>query len=1066
MTKPFDPFSNFELSHTAPSTQSQQEIWLAMQMGGREASLAYNECVSLEIGGPVDSDLLRSAWDAIASRHESLRTCFTRDGQTLCIEKAPRIDWRTKDWSRESPGAQREKRDAFLEEEVSVPFDLVSSPGFRATWADFGNGKSEFILTAHHLVCDGYSAGVLLTELCSVYSALSEGKSPALPPAPRFSDYSLALQEALNGSESADAERYWLKALGESPETLELPTDSPRPAQRTFDARREDILIPRDLLEELKTAAGKMGVSLSAAFQAAFNSLLYRLSGQTEFVIGMPAAGQTLPGFGGLVGHCVNTLPLPVRIAPASPFADYARAVRSVILDGLENQVLSFGGLLQKLRLPRDPSRIPLIPILVNLDPPMKLEKLGATNVRLRSHPRRYEAFEIFLNGTETDEGLILEATYNTALFQRSSILRWIADFQELLLGIIKSPARAVGELPVLSSESRALLQKWNETDRPLPPQATALAMFEAQAAKTPSALAVRDARASLTYRELDERANYIAGKLVGLGISPEDLVGVCVDRSVQTPAALLAVWKAGAAYVPLDPDFPEERLAFIVKDSGVKVLLTETPLVGVFKDENIKRLLLDKEQGASASAPAREAKPEALAYVLFTSGSTGKPKGVQIEQRSIANFLGSMTTDISMSDRDILVAVTTLSFDISGLELYLPLVNGAQTVIASREDALDGQRLSRLLAACSATILQATPATWQLLVEADWKAPRGFKALCGGEALPQDLCKKLLSLVSDLWNVYGPTETTIWSTIEKIGSAEAPISIGKPIGNTTLYIADAGLRQVPIGAAGELLIGGLGVARGYLNRPELDAERFLQDPFAEAPGSRVYRTGDICRFGPDGHVYFQRRNDSQVKVRGFRIELGEIETAIAAHDGVLSAVAAVKDFGSGDARLVGYYVARDEGAVDAAALRAALMNELPRYMVPQYLVGLPKLPLTPNGKVDRKALPFPSGEVAVGADYVEASTPVQKQILSIWCELLRMSKISIKESFFDLGGHSMLAARMLSRIREGLGVEIPMRVVFQAQTIEDLALRVEGIQLTTQKKATVEGGPVERLDF
>jgi amino acid adenylation domain-containing protein len=1065
MPDTFDPFSGIELSRTAPATPSQQEIWLAIQLGGLEASLAYNECASLEIDGPADPGIIRSAWEFVAARHESLRACFTRDGQTLCIEKVPRIDWRSEDWSRESPDSQKAKRASLLESEVASPFDLVSRPGFRVTWIDFGRGKSEFILTNHHLVCDGYSAGVLMSELCLTYSSLVEGRAPALDPAPAFSEYSLAQNASRNGPEAAEAERYWLRVLGESPETLELPTDSSRPSQRTFEARREDILIPRDMLENLRAISAQAGMSLSATIFAAFSAFLYYLSGQTEFVIGMPAAGQTMQGFGGLVGHCVNTLPIPVKIDPDMPFLEYAKSVKSLIVDGLENQVLSFGSVLQKLRLQRDPSRIPLIPVLFNIDPPMRLARLGDAEVRPHSHPRRYEAFEIFLNGTEIAEGLVLETTYNTALFRRESILRWITDFQELLQGIIRDPSISIHALPVLSAGSRALLEQWNATDRPLPGKATAIAMFEDQAVKTPNALAVRDSRTSLTYEELDGRANHLARRLADLGVGPEDLVGVCVDRGVQMLATLLAVWKTGAAYVPLDPDFPEERLAFIVKDSGVRVLVTETPFSGLIEGVDIERLWIDQESGTAGPDPKREHPAGGLAYVLYTSGSTGRPKGVQVEHRSLVNFLSSMSTDLSITPADILVAVTTLSFDIAGLELFLPLMAGAQTVIASREDALDGQRLSRLLRACSASILQATPATWQLLVETDWMPAPGFKALCGGEALPQELGKKLLARVKPLWNLYGPTETTIWSTLHRVETADVAISIGRPIDNTTVYIVDTRLRQVPIGAAGELLLGGLGVARGYLNRPELTQERFLPDPFRQAPGARIYRTGDICRFDGDGRLYFLRRNDSQVKVRGFRIELGEIEAAIASIDGIQAAVAAVKEFGPGDARMVGYYIAAGNGTVDTAAIKSALSEHLPKYMVPQHLVALPQLPLTPNGKVDRKALPFPTEAVAGNPEYVGATTPVQKQISAIWSELLRVNRISITDSFFDLGGHSMLAARMLARIRESLGVEIPMRVVFQSQTIESLALKVEGSLLTAPRKAG-EGGPVETLDF
>ncbi len=1059
------PVGGFELAGTAPATEPQQEIWMAIQLGGEEASLAYNESASLGISGSVDPELLGEAWRALASRHEALRTCFTADGQTLCIEKLERIPWRTEDWSADAPVIRARKRAALIGSEVGTAFDLINDPAYRAVWVDYGGGESEFFMTGHHILCDGYSSGVLLSELCAVYTALSSGGDPGLDPAPTFSSYAVDQKKALNSPEAGDAERYWLSALGESPETLDLPADSTRPLERTFAARRLDYAIGPELLDEMKKTARGIGVSLSSMFLAAVEAFLRRLSGQNDFVVGMPSAGQSLPGFAALVGHCVNTLPLPARLDPDMSFAALAKSCTSAILDGIDNQVLSFGGLLRKLRLPRDPARIPLIPVLVNLDPPMKLGSLGAASVEAHSHPRRFEAFEIFLNGAERDGRLILETTYGTALFGEDTIRRWLGDFEALLRRIVVDAGAKLSDLTDLSAESLGLIEEWNRTERPVPARATALSLFEERAASSPGALAARDFWTGATYKELDSRANRIAHLLVEAGVAPGGLVGVCLGRHIDMLASLLAIWKAGAAYLPLDPDFPEERLSFIVGDSGIKALVTETKLKDAISAGGLSRIYVDQDKGTAESGPAVARLEDPPAYVLYTSGSTGKPKGVLVGHDSLANFLLGMVSELGISSSDVVVSVTTLSFDIAGLELFMPIVSGAQTVIATREEALDGKKLSHLLDASSATLLQATPATWQLLLEARWKGSPSFKALCGGEALPVDLARRLLPLVGSLWNMYGPTETTIWSTMERIESADSPISIGRPIANTTAHIVDESLRSVPIGASGELLLGGRGVARGYFKRPDLTSARFVPDPFSKEAGARAYRTGDICRFGPDGRIYYQHRNDSQVKIRGFRIELGEIEAALSESGSVSSAVAAVKDFGGGDARLVGYFVPRDGREVEIAGLKAEVASRLPPYMIPQHFVRLDKLPLTPNGKIDRKALPLPDGGSAPARERVAPSTPVQERLAEIWSELLRIDSLGVTDNFFDLGGHSILAARMLSRLRESFGVEIPMRSVFQSQTIEKLALVVDTALLAASGEAA-GGERAEILEF
>lgn len=1065
----FDPFAGGEIVLSAPVTEPQQEIWLAIALGGDEASLAYNESVSMVIRGPLEVGILQQALADLVRRHEALRTTFTSDGTSFCVEAEPRAPMTLTDLSALQPEAREEKRKALVAEAVRLPFDLVRGPLLRLQLVRLAPEQHELVVTAHHIVCDGWSTGVMLGELPELYAARREGRPARIPSAPLFSDYAVAELRGMHGEDAAAAEKYWLGVLGSNPPTLDLPADFPRPHELKLEARREDWLLDRSLVESLRAVARRASATLVATLMAAVDAWLYRITGQSDFTMGMPAAGQAATGMPGLVGHCVNTLPLRVTFDPSASFIDHVRSVKRTIVEAAEHQRLSFGALLKKLDIPRDPARIPLIPVLFNLDRRVPDVALGDAVGSFVSNPRVFERFELFFNGTETDEGVILETTYNTCLFKHDTILRWLRELTTLLAAVVAAPDTPLGKLRVLPDDEQSrLLSEWNATRRDLPDAATALDLIEAQVKRTPGAVAVRDERGSLTYAELDARANHVAHKLKQLGVSKEDCVGVCVERGTRLVVALLGVWKAQAAYVPLDPDYPAARLAYVLGDAKIRVLVTEHALEEVFSDGALARLWIDEEQSARPDAPERTAEAHQLAYVLHTSGSTGNPKGVQVEHGGLVNFLASMARQPGMSSDDVLVAVTTLSFDIAGLELYLPLCVGARVVIASREVAMDGAALAALLREVGATVLQATPATWRLLCEANFEGDEKFKALCGGEALPRELANDLLGRVGTLWNLYGPTETTIWSTCAHIDSTEGPITIGRPIDNTTLYLLDGERQLVPIGSAGELYIGGRGVARGYLHLPELTAERFVADPFSSEAGARMYRTGDLVRYDGDGRLLFQRRNDGQVKLRGFRIELGEIETALDHHPSVRQSAVMVRELSAGDARLVAYVVPATGQTVDAAVLTAHLREHLPPYMIPQHVVALETMPLTPNGKVNRKALPSTElGNLSVD-DYVAPVTDIQVKLAALWADLLRVGRVGIRNGFFALGGHSMLAVRMLNRLRETFGVEIPLRTVFRAQTIEELSAHVEAGLLVggRQGGAATPAGETEEVDF
>ena len=584
---------------------------------------------------------------------------------------------------------------------------------------------------------------------------------------------------------------------------------------------------------------------------------------------------------------------------------------------------------------------------------------------------------------------------------------------------------------------------------------------FEVQVARTPNAVAVTCGNHVLTYAQINARANQIAHWLQEHGAGPDKLVGLCVERSVDAVAALLGILKAGAAYVPLDPAFPSERLALILEDCRPEVTITQKALKHLVSPYSNHTLLVDAPIPGSMlhENPYCEVQPHNLAYMIFTSGSTGRPKGVQIEHRALMNFLASMSREPGLTAGDTLVAVTTFSFDIAGLEILLPLMIGAQVVIATRDVVLDGNALRQLLEASNATVMQATPITWRMILESGWRGSKRLKILCGGEAMPPDLARDLIPRCSSLWNMYGPTETTIWSTVARVSSAESRIPIGKPIANTEVYIVDHLLRKVPVGATGELLIGGEGVARGYFNNPELTAERFIANPFNQAKGGRLYKTGDLCQYRHDGTIECLGRNDSQVKIRGYRVELGDVEAALASHPGVKQAAAKVLDGPGGEKSLFGYVVAPD---LDVQDLRSYLAERLPKYMLPSSYIKLPALPLTPNRKVDRNALPIPENTTTMAeVSYVSPRTVLEKRLSEIVAELLALERVGANDNFFLIGGHSLFCTQLIARLQKLFGVELSAGSIFEFPTTAELAQQIENIFVA--KVSAMTGDEVQR---
>ncbi|MEH1765141.1 MAG: amino acid adenylation domain-containing protein [Nostoc sp.] len=1054
----FDPFVDGELLLTAPATESQKEIWASVQMGNA-ANCAYNESQSLRLKGELDVKVLQSAVEKLVQRHEALRTTFSTDGNTLCIVASRQIEIPIIDLSKLEPQEHQEKLASILRQEVEQPFDLEHGPLFRAKIAKLQPQEHLAILTAHHIICDGWSWAVLMPDLGKLYSGLQQGIVPELEEPDYLSEYATLQEEEADSPEAIATEEYWLQQFADSVPVLDFPSDRPRPPLRTFNAAREDWHLNPQLVANLKQLGTKLGCSFLTTILGGFEVWLHRLTGQNDLVVGIPAAGQAALGQYNLVGHCVNLLPLRTQIDGEKSFSDYLQTRRSAVLDAYDHQQFTFGNLVKKLVLPRDSSRIPLVPIIFNIDQALDSDKLPFIELEVEffSNPRAFENFELFINATESHGELILECQYNTNLFDADTIRRRMAEFETLLLGIVANPNQIIAKLPILPAVEQQLLATWNNTQTAYPQDICIHQLFEAQVEKTPDAIAVVFEDQQISYRELNQQANQLAHYLQSLGVGSEVLVGLCVERSLEMVVGVLGILKAGGAYVPLDYAYPQERLAFMLQDAQVSVLLTHEKLKSGLPNHQAEIVCLDsnwQSRDYGLDNPTHNVTSNNLAYVIYTSGSTGQPKGVQIQHQSAVNLLNAIAKEPGLTAEDTLLSVTSLSFDIAVSEIFLPLSVGAKLVLVSREVAADGTKLLKTLTASGATFMQPTPVTWRLLLAAGWQGSPQLKMISTGEALPRDLANQLLPKGACLWNLYGPTETTIWSTGYKVTTANKTIDIGCPLANTQTYILDSHLQPVPIGISGELYIGGEGLARGYLNRPELTAERFISNPFSSNPKSRLYKTGDLARYLPDGHIEYLGRIDYQVKLRGFRIELGEIETALLQHSEVKEAVVIVREDTPNETSLVGYIVAEtgQDSLQVISQLRRFLKQQLPDFMVPTIFMALKAMPLTPNGKVDRKALPKPdASRPELEANYVAPRTPIEQQIADIWTQVLNVRQVGIYDNFFELGGYSLLGIQVVSRLRQALQAEILMSNLFELPTVAELAERVETLRWATQ---------------
>jgi amino acid adenylation domain-containing protein len=1043
-----------------PLSYAQQRLWILDRI--EPGSAAYNLSVAVRLQGELDPEALAASLGEIVRRHETLRTTFAPAGDEPVQRIAPFAGFALPrvDLAALGQGAGREAR-RLAAENAARPFDLAAGPLFRPLLLRLGAEDHVVLAALHHIVSDGWSTGVLVRELGLLYRAARERWPSPLPELRvQYADFARWQRRWLAGATLAAEVEHWRRRLLDLPARLELPADRPRPAVRTPAGAWCPLTVAESLAESLRGIARGEGATLFMLLLGAFAALLARLSGQETFAVGSPIAGRNRLETEGLIGFFVNTLVLRADLGGDPGFRELLSRTRAETLEAYAHQDLPFEKLVEELAPERSLAHTPLFQVMFLLQNAgriggeLDLPGLTATPFQV---PGTVSRFDLTLTLAEAAGALPGTLEYSADLFDRFTVERLAEQLTVLLEGVAADPGRRLSELPLLGAAARQqIAREWNDAGPAVFPLTLLLhELFERQADRTPEAVAVASGARLWTYRELEERSNRVAHRLRALGVGTESRVALCVDRSPEMLAGLLGILKAGGAYVPLDPEYPGERLAFMLEDAGVAAVLAGDGLLDPPAGLRPPRVALTPGDGElaaeSAARPASGARPENLAYVLYTSGSTGRPKGVQIPHRAVVNFLGSMQERLCLDGDDALLAVTSLSFDIAGLELFLPLAVGARVAIATREETQDGARLAAALRAAGATVLQATPATWRLLADSGWTAEDGLRGLCGGEALPRELASRLLRAGSPLWNVYGPTETTIWSGATRVSPGEGAVPIGGPLAATGLHVLDRWLQAAPAGVTGELHISGLGLARGYLGRPEQTAERFVPAVWGGQPGERWYRTGDLVRYRPDGLLEFLGRADHQVKVRGFRIELGEIEGALAGHPAVRQAIVhAVDDAGGG--RLLAAYVvpaAPPDGEAAAgkwpAELRSFLRERLPPYMVPSAWVVLEAFPLTPNGKVDRRALPRPEiGAAATPAGFELPWTPTQEVLAGIWSEVLGDRRVGLREDFFAIGGHSLLGTQVISRVREALGVELPLRALFERPTVAGLAERID----------------------
>jgi amino acid adenylation domain-containing protein len=1039
-----------------PLSYAQERLWLLEQIGGLGS--AYNLTARARLYGRFDDQAFELALSEVVNRHESLRTRFTDvdggpvqviDPPGLLVLQVEDLDYLAGD---ERASAARRRIRALAAE----PFDLERGPLFRAHLLRLSEEEHMAVLVMHHIVSDGWSMRVLIQELSALYAAFCEGRPSPLGALPvQYADYALWQRQWLQGDVLAEQVGYWKDRLAGAPVALELPTDRVRPAVQSYRGAAYNFALSPELTAGLYKLARVEGATLFMILLAAFQVLLSRWSGQTDVVVGTPIAGRTHRELESLIGYFLNTLALRTDLSGDPSFHELVGQVKETALGAYAHQELPFEKLVEELQPVRDLSRQPVFQVLLVLqNVPQATQPLPGLQLSRKGGGGGSAKLDLSLYVFEREGRLDGHFEYATDLFDRSTIERLAGHLRILLEGIVADPDARIGELPLLDeAERRRVLVEWNATAADYPKEKCVHELLAAQAARTPDAVALVYEEQQISYGELERRTNQLAHYLRELGVGPDVIVGLCIERSLEMIAGLLGILKAGGAYLPLDPGYPAERLAYMVSDAGAPVVLTQAAVADRLPGGAQRVVVLDGSAEAIAaqplSAPVSGAGPDNLAYVIYTSGSTGQPKGAMGTHRALVNRL---QWEDGAGAGEIYAQKSTLNVIDALWEVFMPLIHGGRVAVVEAAASKDPRLLAAALGRHGVTRVMLVPSLLQALIESHAVVTDDLAGLqylmSSGEALRPELVRAAARLLprARIVNVYGTSE--FWDAAGCDAQPEfedVRIPIGRPLTNMRLYVLNGAFEPVPVGVGGELYIGGVGLARGYAGRANLTAARFVPSPFGT--GERLYRSGDLGRWRSDGRLEFLGRADGQVKLRGHRVEPGEIEARLVEHAAVHQAVVMAREDVPGDQRLVAYVVAADAAALGAGELRAHLKRSLPEYMVPSAFVLLDGLPLTPNGKIDRRALPVPEAGAVIRGDYVAPRTPVEEVLAGIWTEVLKLDRVGVQDNFFTLGGHSLLAMRVVARVREALAVELPLRALFDAPTVGELAGRVETAQ-------------------
>ncbi|HEX5884420.1 MAG TPA: amino acid adenylation domain-containing protein [Pyrinomonadaceae bacterium] len=1065
-------------SNLAPLSFSQQRLWLFLQLD--PDNISYNIPEAFRLKGQLQVTALVQSFAEIVRRHEALRTTFqVVSGQPMQVIGDPQqIALEVIDLRR-LPRPQREQTAQRLtDEEAQRPFDLARGPLLRVRLLKLDDEEHILLVTLHHIVSDGWSAGILGDELTTLYQAFSLGQSSSLPELPiQYADFAMWQRDWLSGQVLEEQLGYWRKKLSGALPVLELPGDRLRPAIQSSRGASEAIDLPEELSRKLRSLSNDEGATLFMTLLAAFMLLIHRYTGQTDICVGVPIANRNRAETENLIGFFVNNLVLRSDLEGNPTFRSFLAQIEQETLNAYAHQDMPFEKLVEELQPERSLSYMPLFQLMfmVQNSPPGNsiLPNLNPSEADIGITTTKYD---LSLSITDVDNHLYAFVVYNSDLFDASTIQRLLKHYQILLESIVANPQQHIEELPVLMDEELLLFDEVNNTRTEYPEGMRIHELFEEQAARTPDAIAVVCDDRQLTYGELNEQANELAHCLRQRGVGPETIVGILMERSLEIVVGLLGVLKASGAYLPLDLNYPQQRLVLMLEEAQVSLILTHEHGQKILPEFHGELLCLDGDavwsSSVSLSTEEAELRADSLAFVFYTSGSTGKPKGVMATQRSAVNYLTSIVRDYEVSTADTVLQTASLSFDASVRDIIGPLIAGAKLVLVPDNDVKDPFALRARIKDHDVTcILSITPTGLRSLTEA--VAETGTKGeslrliLTSGESLSLSECARVRAVLGErisIVNQYGATECTMSSTRYRVPESQSSgmALAGKPIANSQVYILDPHFGQCPIGVPGEVHIGGVGVARGYLTSPALTALKYIPNPFTQHAGARLYRTGDVGRFLPGGDIELHGRVDRQVKVRGIRIEPGEIETVLHDHENVREAAVIVREDRPGNQRLVAYVVLRQP----ENHLRAFVKARVPGHMVPAAFVVLDKLPLTPNGKVDHAALPIPDpASFDSNNEFVAPQTHVELTLAQIWKEILGVTQVGIHDNFFDLGGHSLLATQVVSRIRKTLKADLPLRVIFDSPTIAGLAPQVESMSRTESDELEKLAELLARID-